>query len=136
LFFFFFHSLTNLRYLPAVPQKTIQQQCKDWECPSLDEQGIGAWDGKVSLDVSKTKHGELVLLAQRDGRGQISQYNLEKKETWRKRNRNSPGSERWEGADLCRARKKNWKVKTKEGMWDVSERFVNPAGGGVYTGVP
>jgi hypothetical protein len=29
LFFFFFHSLTNLRYLPAVPQKTIQQQCKD-----------------------------------------------------------------------------------------------------------
>jgi hypothetical protein len=35
----------------------------------------------VSLDVSKTKHRELLLLAQRDGRGQISQYNLEKKET-------------------------------------------------------
>jgi hypothetical protein len=33
----------------------------------------------MSLDVSKTKHGELVLLAQRDGWGRISQYNLEKR---------------------------------------------------------
>jgi hypothetical protein len=38
----------------------------------------------VSLDVSKTNHRELLLLAQRDGRGQISQYNLEGRETRRR----------------------------------------------------
>ena len=55
-----------------------KKKCKDCECPSLDEQGSGAWDGQVSLDFSKTKHREILLLAQRDGRGQISQYNLER----------------------------------------------------------
>ena len=32
----------------------------------------------MSLEVSKTKHGSFELLAQRDWRGQISQYNIER----------------------------------------------------------
>jgi hypothetical protein len=34
--------------------------------------------GKGRLEVSKTKHRSFLLLAQRDGREQFSQYNLER----------------------------------------------------------
>jgi hypothetical protein len=40
--------------------------------------------GQMSLKFSKTKHRELLLLAQRDGRERISQYNLEKEKKERK----------------------------------------------------
>jgi hypothetical protein len=42
----------------------------------------------------------------------LSVQSRKEEETGRKENWNSPSSERWMGADLCRARNGNWTEKT------------------------
>ncbi|KAA1092653.1 hypothetical protein PGT21_009985 [Puccinia graminis f. sp. tritici] len=53
-----------------VPSKNGAAICKDCVCPSLDEQGNGAGNGQMSLNVSKTKHGGACIAGSERWKGQ------------------------------------------------------------------
>ena len=66
----------------------------------------------MSLEFSKTKHGERRLLAQRDGWDNLSVQSRKEEETGRKETR-TPLAQRDGWDNLCRARKGKSGVKTK-----------------------